>query len=475
MDISFEKRFELIECYLECNGIITLLSSATIIRKKYLYLEEITFHAKFKSDNRSDIYNLLRRSRGDSLLKGILWDKRRVCASFQYTEITMNEFSGRITELEIGQDLFDELPTYQYISVYLSDTNLALPENSNLNFHYSGEIKSLHGEEIESNCFTFDTKVGVATLVKHYSFESNDSYNNDSDVDMRISRVTINIPVEKTKINKDTKEIFKATKESLDPIEYVLSYLSRRQVRWHEIVLISEINTGDRHVHESCVIRQGVSTPQSLFSLITPHNITDHKSLDVLVNSLVSSPFRKEIEHSINYLNAMLRHSTIEARALFSFTAFEALINGISEYSGKQDLLSEVDFNYLRKQVEKTIKLYSLENGIGAKVRGEMYKKVCELNVAPIVSRAVDVITNHNVPYNYVIGSSALEEWLRHAYMQRSLFVHRGDIRDIDDFVLSSDRIHALTECVIYSLVGGDNDWLDTFAYRHTMAYENDI
>jgi hypothetical protein len=48
---------------------------------------------------------------------------------------------------------------------------------------------------------------------------------------------------------------------------------------------------------------------------------------------------------------------------------------------------------------------------------------------------------------------------------KRSQFIHRGWIDDYNEAMNDTDRIHTLTERLVYALLGGKNEWLCPFAH----------
>ena len=463
VDLSFEEIFNF-DGYLTVGDNEFHVKNIKIIRKKYLYLDDITFKVNFSKNDRVSIVDLTGDNGGTFLLKGSLLNKSEVVANAYWMNLNENELSGIITELKISNEILESVPRRQFLHANLSDTCLALPEVDYLAYHYTGEIKTFLDKKSKKNDSSFSTGIGRATLVKHYSFEDDET--DDTDVLIRVSRVTVNIDLEEQYRSCDQNILLEKFKNELEPIEYILSFLSRRQVRWHELILISE----DTNVWETRELRKGFSTTKPDNTLVNPHCLSDSGSLDEVVKLYIGSPYQESIKHSVNYLNARWKDSSIETMASNSFTAFETIVNGICEHHGNQEIIEGIHFKKLRGKIEKVIKEYCVDNGFGGGIRSDLYKKVNELKRAPIVSRAIKIIEENNIYISDLIkNDESLELFLRDAYRERSVFLHTGKIENFSDFLFKADRIHALTERLIYKLVGGKKDWLDTFAYRYAF------
>lgn len=466
-DISHEE-----EMYFDGNIIIgdreISVTNVKIIRKKYLYLDDITFQANFSKNDRVTISDLTDTSGGTFVLKGLLRNKLVVTAEAYWNTLNENEISGIVTELRITSEVLVDTPKRQFIYANLSDTCLALPEVNYLAYHFNGEIKEFGDSKEKKKGFTFSTELGLATLVRHYSFEDDDS--DDTDVVIRISRVTLNIEVEGKFLSFNQGLLFDKFKKILKPIESVISFLSRRQVRWYELILTSEEAGEGSKVWESRELRKGFSTIKPDVTLVNPYCLKMSDSLDAILKSYINSPYCESIGHSINYLNARWKDNTIETKASNSFTAFETIVNGISEYHGDQEIIKGNHFKKLRSKIEKVIKEYCIENNYEREIRSDLYKKVSELKRAPVVSRAIILLEKNEIYHLDIIrGEESLKCFLQDAYGTRSLFLHTGKIEDFSKFLYQADRIHALTERLIYKIIGGKKEWLDPFAYRYVL------
>ena len=160
----------------------------------------------------------------------------------------------------------------------------------------------------------------------------------------------------------------------------------------------------------------------------------------------------------------------VETHAASTFTAFETIINGISECHGIQEIVDKNEFKKIRKVVEDAIKGYCIKNDLGPEARCDLYKKVGELRFSPIIPRAAKILEEHEIYYLDIIKDESMECWLREIYEKRSIFIHSGRIKSISDFAFDVDRLQALTERLVYKLLGGEKEWLSPMAYRHVSG-----
>lgn len=195
--------------------------------------------------------------------------------------------------------------------------------------------------------------------------------------------------------------------------------------------------------------------------LIWPERL-GKSDLDKILQTFINCPYKKPIEHTINYLNInWKRESSIERKLMGAFTAFETIVNGIGEVEQSNLTVSSADFRKLRIVLKKKIKEFSTEHQWNKEVREEIYSKLCELQYRPIVPRALSLLKRYKVGGEDLWSDNvSLEEGLKQTYARRSQFIHRGQIDDYNEAMNDTDRIHTLTERLVYALLGGKREWL---------------
>lgn len=466
VDITFQESIHF-DGILKNTSIEIPIENVKIDVSKYHYLEEMRFNAYFQLSDRSALRTINKENGGKFNISGKKNSEIPICAKAYWTNQEGNLISGVVTELQIECETLKNMPGRQYIYANLSSTNLSLPEVKHLVFHWTGEIKPMEWDDEErQDPFVFNTKLGEAKFSLHYDFESTDT--GEPNLDVRIPKTVIGVEITEDLCKKDVKTIIEEFKKEIKSIEFILSFFSRRQVRWYEINLVSDKFENKEKLYQSRLIRQGFSTPEPLYRFVNPYRFTNKTNMGDVVELFKESPYKEPIEHTINYLNGVWDDRTIESIITTSFTAFETIINGVSDIDNNIDIIDDDHFKAIRKKIESTIKAYCLDNKFDGDVRSELYRKLPEIQRSAIIPRSLAILERYGISYHDIIkNEDTLEKWLRDVYSQRSLLIHTGRVPNLFKLGREAYRIHALTERLVYELVGGKKEWLDPMAYGY--------
>lgn len=431
----------------------------SVSRTKYQTSIEIGFstHVATQHSDKSD--ELFRH---DPLeFRGRLYRQRDVSARCHALRVSDNKIEGTISELDIDVRQLDKSPIKQTVLVQFTPTDLALSELQTVVHDWSGEMKAFDDEKRKP--MTLDLNCGVGEFSRRYSYE--DAYVDDVRATVRIPMPTLVMHINEACRTTDMNSLITSVAEQIGNVEAIISFLSRRQVRWTEIEVISKGDDQRSDIVGARRLRSTFGSGEPQYPLIRSIVLGERDLNDVL-QAFVSSPYRESIEHTINYLNAHWRKDFLESDLANSFTAFETLINGIDSLDGTDSAVPPAAFKQLRTVLEQQIKDFSNVSGWDKQTRKEMYSKLAELQRRPVVPRAVSLLRHYNVDWADVWDpGSDLEEELNKAYARRSRFIHVGRIDDFREAALDAERMHTLTERLLYNLLGGKQEWIYPSAY----------
>lgn len=458
--ISFREEWRC-DGYLSLGGINARSNNVYIRRTKYDHSAKITFSALFERGSTDQIAHFVGNSGlrfssklyGDVALTG-------ECLALSADGMTLE---GVVRRLDIGiEPLSVKVVERQTVQVQFTPTHMAQPAVRNLVRHWTGEIKAL-SEERERELMRLDTPIGRATFSQYFHWET--AYVQDVHAVVQVPVPTLSVDVDDGKRTPDIGSLVNALAEYLVSFEALLSFLSRRQVRWTEIEVITE-GKADLGTPVSAArhLRNNFGSREPPDPLIVPARLGP-RDLDDLLKRLLASQYKGSVEVAVNYLNSRWGREFIESKLVSAFTAFETLVNGIDSMDGTDVTLSTPLFRSLRKELEREIKRFSIEHGV-AEARAEMYTKLGELQRRPIIPRAVSILKRYRVRWNDLWTDNAnLQDALNELYRRRGTFIHAGRIDNYGDAISDTERLHTLAERLVYNLVGGKTEWLHPFAY----------
>lgn len=451
-----------------CDGLLSTaaisvpLPNISISRTKYRHSAEIAFSGHLGPDNSPKIITNLFSSPTLRFSSRLHRDTVLI-AECVLLRSHANILEGVVTKLDIGVAPFPKAPTWQAVKVRFTPTHLAQSEVGTLVRSWTGEIRTLSDDD-QRPLMALDTPLGQGTFSQYIAYE--DAYVEGVRASVQIPIPTLSIDINRDSRTIDVGALLEGVTAYLAPFEVLISFLSRRQVQWAEIEVVSKSDEDHSQTISSARrLRSTLGSDEPDNLLIVPARLGE-RDLNEMLQVLLACPYRESVEHAIYYLNAHWRRGTIEARLANAFTAFETLVNGIDSVDQTDTTLTQPVFKSLRTILETHIKRFSIDHGVDKLVRKEIYAKLSELQRRPIISRAISKFNKYEVRWKEFRSNDATpEEALSKAYERRSKFLHTGRIDDYGDAVADADWLHTLTERLVYNLLGGKKEWLHPFAY----------
>ena len=454
-ELVFPERFR-------CAGTITsdaiscTTDSFVISRNKYGHRTEIRFSALVGSENRTAIRALL--SNGKCRFSAISNFGPLVADCFALSGDD-NKLEGTVQWFDYASSQVPNTTTWDVAAVHFTPTDLAQPEVSNVVRYWTGEVK---GRPDDSRVMRLTTAIGDGTFSRNVAFE--DAVVGDLEVDVHIPVPTLVLQLTGVSRESPASEVLDSISTTAASIEPVISFLSRRQVRWVETQLLSKREQGTQ-LFEVRRLRSVFGSQKPPQPLIWPARL-GQDALARIYRNYIDSPYRESIEHAVTYLNAHWQQDFIEERFANAFTAFETAVNGVNAVDGNDRSLSDEDFRDLRGALEESIAKFAARKNLDKRWRGETYDRLSKLGRRSIVPRALELLDRYSVPWQIMWrGDADIRNELREAYKRRSVFLHTGRIVDYEQIRADSARVHFLAEQLVYRILGAKKDWLHSFAY----------
>ena len=374
---------------------------------------------------------------------------------------------GTAQEVWLGTEDLPHALTKQTIVADLTHTTLAIPEKSFLLKSYTGEIKAEDGLTKDDKPVALPSALGDLSLSLHYRYEEVAVGSSMSSV--RIPTPTLTLVIKEACLSVSPAGIAQAFLDEIDPILRLLSFLSRRQVYWKHVQVTSELSQqGDvpTEVERFERLRAGVGdeSERDHERLVNPYRLGNH--MFSLVEHLNVSPYRESLLLSMLYTVSAQNARFVETALLHAFTAWETITNGVSRVEKADKILDGTTFGKLRAELSVLIKSFVDREKVRSEIVLDLESKLGELNRLSFASRAAALLERYSVPWGDLwLPGSDLLPCLRQVAKRRNDFVHRGDIGDLTLASIDARRATVLVERLIYRIVGGDDGWLDPFAY----------
>lgn len=308
----------------------------------------------------------------------------------------------------------DALPD-QRVTVYLTPTPLPVPRPFFLVFNQNGELSPLperDGKERPDDVVT--TSAGGASFTRDYLWETVDVAGVQGD--LRIPAPALHLTIAAHARSADPMETLQHVNGALADVLDVLSFLSRRFVRWTRMYLSSSRSEGEKVLdYRTSEWWRTIGSPR------------DGRSREPLVNlnrmppdgiermlAAYRSKAHRSLRAAITYSLAVQERTHLEAAFTSAITALEALLKA-TEPPGSKMVTSK---------------------------------------------RAAAMIETAGVRWDDLWpAGTALETALKAIFDRRNTFVHEGVFPEITQAHVDTERLALVCERVLFSLLDGDEDW----------------
>ncbi len=390
--------------------------------------------------------------------------------------------TGIVWEVLIDPESLPGKPSRQIVTIELSPTTLALEEKPFLTRWYTGEIKEedSFSSDKENQLLYWDGLQGRVTLACHYTYENARVGETQSLVQIPVS--TLQLRLEGDATSPEPRRLAESVAKEIEGPLRLISFLGRSHVRWSAICVSSEGKGTDgrpdfREMHRLRAGVLGDDKSNRDWGLANPHSMVPD-GLNAMVTALQRSPYREVLLSAMVYLVTGYDTSIAESSLVSSFTALEAIANGIGGVDGTGQILDVAGFRRLKKHVEAAIRGHAHDQGMPAELLPPILAKLSELNRRPIVPRVCALIERYRVDCRDLWPDDPLEVGLRKMFSVRNEFVHMGHIDMKGRAYIAARRAHILGERLIWQILGGRWQWEHVSSYSGTdglRAWEKEL
>jgi hypothetical protein len=453
------------------NGVAIELQGVRVERKKYDPTSEWEFQA-IVPDYQRDVWNkLLAPGPGALEFHGKLqWGPELFIPHLYDAASYTHEFQAHADEIVMGPQSLSRVPTKQWVQVELWANPIALPEIDDLVQWWTGEIKAHRARKTKKSKRVIpkiDFTIGALRYSEHYAFDQ-----------LEVAEVKSRILIPRPTLHGNVRRAVKTSKigslrdelaADVDDFTRLLTFLSRRHVRWSRIDIRNQWpEEKKRHYVEQTTIRASISTKsqRSRDRLINPYRL-EPDDLNTLFRTYKASPMKRSMSSAIIYVVAAYDAEFVDARIANAYTAFEAMVSAVNDYSKKSHTMASGPFDRLARRLRSEISDFAESSGIAPEVAQTVITKLPELRRRSIVDQALDAIVGNRVEWKDLWPPATdLQAALKAVYSRRHLFIHTGNLGNVHQASVDAERLLVLTERLIFELLKGKANWQDGLSFR---------
>jgi hypothetical protein len=401
------------------------------------------------------------------VLRGITDDGYSIVFDdFMSATIGRVDFTGTVDGFDrcIGDTTFT--PTERRVSVSLTNTGL-------LRDPVVRTVAEPFGVEA-SDPLVFNASIGELSLIRREYFEP-------VAVNGIASRVTVPRAV-LTQVRSFTGDDSPAVPfdvvpfvEELEDICWVLSFATRSRIGWTELDVrtrVSDPMGGWHELRRTHRARYGARS-ERLKPLLEIRAL-GKLDLDALYQNYRRHPQKDIIATAIAFLVDSFDEGYLEGQIMSAFTALEAILRVAIEPADKVGRLPDKLFAQLKGDLDKALEatiadFASAHPDHADKARGVSFTVGKQPPGLP--SRVSTAVNKLSIAWQDLWSEEVkLAKELDAARARRGALVHAGELTNphasIDDYY----RIHAITERLIFALLGGSSNWIHRSAYQHVRG-----
>jgi hypothetical protein len=378
---------------------------------------------------------------------------------------SLAEFTAISQSVAIGTARLNGRCARQIIAVHLWPTELVEPEVPMPARAWTGELKSF-GRGAAPKPRRVRVSLGGIEFRLSMHYEWDDVAVEGKKSVLRVPRPTLSAVIRGRSCAAEPQELMRRVERDLGDLLSVISFASRRFVRWSRFTIQSELKTGpDAGFHEFKVVSGSRSVNYDKGASHLLHGFAMPEDWPAKLLGVFQSLSKKEvIAAAIHYLIAAQHATFIEEALSSAYTAFESTLSALSDPSREHSLGSS-KYRRLAAEVRATIESFCEKNGVSSEDRDAIVAKLPELRRRPILRRAMECFAEMRIDLSdlWSHDKSALDEF--GALLQRrNAYIHTGQLGGIDEAIADKERLIAITERLVMSSLNVQRTWLSPFA-----------
>lgn len=257
----------------------------------------------------------------------------------------------------------------------------------------------------------------------------------------------------------DTPSLLNRVEESLELPILLFSLLSRRTIRWFNLVITVQVDDTPTWVEAQRRARATSPEPDDRDErpMFSEHDLATGAFANLLF-ALADNSLLADLSRAIRYHLSSYRLDTIDTRFLLAFAAFETLLKAVDSatpFSAAEEPHWATLSHWLERVVTRHARVHKIEQGAVNAIRS----KLGNLNSPGFMRKALHHIDRLGVDtsglwLNYTTAEDEFRKGFERAYKQRNSLVHNTSIADLGDLLSDLARLQCLFERVIARLLG---------------------
>lgn len=318
------------------------------------------------------------------------------------------------------------------------------------------------GDEI-----VFGTPFGQATLGDSFQFLDRDY--SPKDIAVEHHRGFLYFYLENPTITDWDKLVDELDKVTELPL-LVLSFLSRRLIRWYELQLFfspKDSSSGEFQIINLYRIgaRDSYEDNYHLIEQAALSNGSFQTILDAFARSEaeIGTALRRAIAFLIASYDADLY---LESSIVSTYTAIEILVSALSSHNGKEMIMTRSEFEQLREKLKTDLEELF---GDAEMKKKQVLEKAGELRRRSLFERLVELLNAANVSFDDLWENEDSVQGLHEILKRRNDLIHRGS-EVSSQYTVDEFRLRIILERWILQLLGFPLDHLSPLAYDRLLA-----
>jgi|GEM_PF-3959475 len=259
------------------------------------------------------------------------------------------------------------------------------------------------------------------------------------------------IEIESAEFNKYNEKI-NETKKMIDDYLYLISFISRKWVRWNQYTSYIKTKNKKEIVAIQEYFREGYHPEEGKEQMedfiIEPEDLTKFLKISYPIYKNKKDYLRPILAHYITSQEEKL----MESAFLMLCITIEALIYQYSEHEGVSFIINKNQFKKLSKLLKQVIFEFSRKENIDKEL---IFNKLPELRRRPIKSNLKSLIEKYNICTNDLYPNAKKE----FKFLElRNKLLHQGKIPNYYELFKEKMKLQYLVERIILRMLGWERE-----------------
>jgi len=332
---------------------------------------------------------------------------------------------------------------------------------------YLGEVNRKRSED---DSISWETEECNFNIANYYEHDTSQIGLDRADVQIEFTKLILR---KKLIAQSRIEQAFIQVEEQIKDLLAILSLINRKFIQWHKIEATFRDKQDDKKFLRSEKRRKFSPYRDSRREPLFVQATLKQGYLHELIQAYQKSEIKSAIEKAITYLAASYELDRLEPKLLMAYSAFESIVNNLSNKLGISRCLSNNQFKNLKTELISVVDDFcENESAQGRKVFIEGLKdKLSEIKTRPLRNKVIDIIKSNSIDYSDIwdLHADELREKIQGIINRRNKLIHDVKSADPDFFYPDLVRVRTLCERFILAELGfKDYSLFWALAYQET-------